>query len=248
MVDRDGSFKRGNESDLTYGLKWAAWEWLYVCTRCRCIGFEVRLEGPFGRVIDVAGVGPENTIYAIEVKVSRGDLFKDDHGLDDKAKLAAREPVVERRSGLAEEILQQAAEYAQRVDSHNWESVDTYRQAKADHERVTHQEEAYKQRLEKYSVKFRDPRFLALADYHYIMAPKSLIRRHEVPPRWGLLDDTPSEVVPAPHKDIRKNTGIVSNVLRAIARANTTSMMRHHGVTFQEGEAVFPGDEKLPCT
>jgi len=72
------------------------------------------------------------------------------------------------------------------------------------------------------------------------MAPKGLIRRHEVPPRWGLLDDTPAVVVPAPRKDMRKNTGIISNVLRAIGRANTSSMMRHYGVTFQESGAVFP--------
>jgi hypothetical protein len=47
-------------------------------------------------------------------------------------------------------------------------------------------------------------------------------------------------VVPAPKKFVRKNTGIVSNVLRAIARSNTTSMMRAQGVLFTEGGAVFP--------
>ena len=246
MVDSAGSFKRGNESDLTYGLKWATWEWLYRCTGCRCIGLEVKLKGPTGRTIDVVGVGPGNTIYVIEVKGSRADLFRDNHGPTDRAKLAAREPVVERRSELVEEILRRAAEHAQREDQSEktWESLDIYRQARADYERVTHQERAYRQRLERYSVKFRDPRFLALADYHYIMAPRGLIRRliytKGVPPQWGLLDDTPAVVVPPPHKDIRKNTGIISNVLRAIARANTTSMMRHHGVTFHEGEAVFP--------
>ncbi len=240
MVDSAGSFKRGSESDLTYRLKWAAWEWLYKSAGCRSIGLEVKLEGPNGRTIDVVGVGPENTLYIVEVKGSRADLFRDDHGPSDRAKLAAREPVVERRSELAEEILSRAAEHAQRQDPDNWESADAYHLALSDYERVTHQERAYRQRLERYSIKFRDPRFLALADYHYLMAPRGLIRRHEAPPEWGLLDDTPSVVVPAPRKEIRKSTGIISNLLRAIARANTTSMMRHYGVTFQEGEAVFP--------
>jgi hypothetical protein len=240
MENESGSFKRGNETDITYMLKWAAWEWLYREARCRSIGFEVKLEGPAGRVIDVVGVGPGNAIYVVEVKGSRSDLFRDDHSLKDKARLASQEPVVEGRRELVEHILQQAAEYARQVSPDNWEDVSAYVEARSEYERVAQQEVSYRERLERYSIKFRDPRFLALADYHYIMAPRGLIRRHEVPPRWGMLDDTPASVVPAPHKEVRKNGGIISNILRAIARANTASMMRHHGVTFSEGEAVFP--------
>ena len=240
MTAGEGSFKRGNESQATYDLKWAAWEWLYKCARCRSIGLEVALEGPAGRIIDLVGVGRENVIYTIEVKASRADLFRDDNGPGDRAKLGDLEPVVEGRTGLAEEILRRATEQAREEDPDRWEDTQAYRLANADYERVSRQEKAYRERLERFSIKFRDPRFLAVADYHYIMAPRGLIRRHEVPPRWGLLDATPSVVVPAPHKDIRKNVGIVSNVLRAIARANAASMMRHHGVTFQEGEAMFP--------
>ena len=40
-----GPFKRGNETPLTYSLKWAAWEWLYNFARCRSVGMEVKLEG-----------------------------------------------------------------------------------------------------------------------------------------------------------------------------------------------------------
>ena len=239
MAESADSFKRGNESLVTYGLKWASWEWLYKSIGCRSIGLEVKLEGPYGRVIDVVAVGPDNTIYAVEVKASRADLFRDDHTHKDRAKLAAKKPSVEDRTELAEEILKRAADYAKQRDPANWESVDIYRQATEDYERVTHQEESYRQRLERYSIKFGDPRFLALADYHYIMTPKGLIKRNEVPPRWGLLDDAPSEVVPAPRKEVRKNPGIISNVLRSIARANTSSMMRHAGVTFHEGRP-FP--------
>ena len=66
------------------------------------------------------------------------------------------------------------------------------------------------------------------------------ISRRWLPPGWGLLDDTHKVVVAAPKKSIRKNTGIVSNVLRAIARSNTTSMMKVQGVLFTEDGAVFP--------
>ena len=61
-----------------------------------------------------------------------------------------------------------------------------------------------------------------------------------IPPGWGLLEPGSIEIVAAPAKAIRKNTGIVSNVLRAIARANTAAMMRAHGVTFDEAGAAFP--------
>ncbi len=114
MTAVEGSFKRGNESQATYELKWAAWEWLYKCARCRSVGLEVALEGPAGRIIDLVGVGRGNVIYAIEVKTSRADLFRDDHGPGDRAKLGDLEPVVEGRTELAEEILRRATEHARK--------------------------------------------------------------------------------------------------------------------------------------
>ena len=59
MVDlaaAPGPFKRGNETGLTYDLKMAAWEWLYREAGCRVIGLEVKLEGPGGRIVDLAAV------------------------------------------------------------------------------------------------------------------------------------------------------------------------------------------------
>ena len=61
--------------------------------------------------------------------------------------------------------------------------------------------------------------------------------RSSLPPQWGLLDETPAVSLPAPRKEVRKNAGIVSNFLRAIARSNTTSMMRSQGMSFSKGEA-----------
>ena len=251
MVEEETPFKRGNESRLTYDLKWAAWEWLYRFAACRCIGFEVKMEGPAGRVIDVVGVGPGNTTYAVEVKSSRSDLFRDDHSSRDRDRLAAQAPRVRDRTALAREILDLSTPNPEvggedpppgsdMMDSHSRRAMEVHQQASADYERLSRKEEAYNERLERFSIKFRDPRFLAVAEYHYLMSPRGLLGRHEVPPRWGLLDDTPSEVVPAPHKEIRKNSGIMANVMRAIARANASSMMRQHGVTYREGEALFP--------
>ena len=245
MIDgASRNYKRGNESDRTYSLKWAAWEWLYSYGGCRSIGLEVKLEGPIGRSIDVVGVGPANVVYVVEVKASRADLFRDDHGPGDLAKLAAKAPSVEGRSELARQILDRASEHARREDPDNWECTEPYRFAKREYERLSRQQEAYRRRLESYSIKFRDPRFGALGDFHYIMAPTRLIRRREVPPHWGLLDDIPSEAVPAPRKDMRRTSVTMSNVLRAIARANSTSMMRHREVTFEGGEALFPRDTR----
>jgi hypothetical protein len=117
-----------------------------------------------------------------------------------------------------------------------------YRQALADFRRLAGKEQAYRTRLATYSIKFHDDRFLRIADYHYIIAPRQAVTRRGLPPRWGLLDETPRVVVPAPRKSVRKNTGIVSNVLRAIARSDTTSMMRAQGVMFAEWDAGFPRD------
>ncbi len=61
-----------------------------------------------------------------------------------------------------------------------------------------------------------------MADCHYIMAPSGLIRPSEVPPFWGLLDERPAVVAPAPVKQVRR---VTAHVLRAIAKANTRDLM-----------------------
>ena len=73
------NFKNGNETELTYLLKWTAWKWLWEVAEWRVVGFEVRLEGSFGRIADVVGLGPENLVFLIEVKSSRADLRRDDN-------------------------------------------------------------------------------------------------------------------------------------------------------------------------
>ena len=85
-----GPFKRGNETGLTYELKMAAWEWLYREAGCRVIGLEVKLEGPGGRIVDLAAVGPQNTLYIVEVKSSRSDFSRDDNTAGDLTALQGR--------------------------------------------------------------------------------------------------------------------------------------------------------------
>lgn len=213
-------FKLGSESDLAYGLKWEAWEWLYSEARCRCIGFEVRLQGPWGAVVDVVGVGPSNVIYAVEVKASRADFARDNHTEADVMRLRHRQDALNRRIELAQ--------------------TPGYRSRNGDLGRLRQESDRLRERLTTVSTKFHSHRFMGIADYHYIMAPRRVVLPEMVPPEWGLIEPGRVEIVAAPVKTIRKNTGIVSNVLRAIARANTTAMMRAHGVTYDTEGAAFP--------
>lgn len=234
-MSSDGIFRLGSESAQTYRLKWAAWQWLYQAAGCRCLAFEVRLQGPWGAVIDVVGVGPGNLIYAVEVKSSRSDFARDNHTDADVARLRRQFDSLARRMELA--------------------SAPAYRDAGAgssDLERLRREWERLRARLATISTKFHDPRFLAIADYHYIMAPAGVVRAERLPPAWGLLAPgsdaaatptpatSPQVVIPAPAKTIRKDGGIMTNVLRAIARANAGAMMRAHGVQWGEDGAEFP--------
>ena len=124
-------FKRENESQETYRLKWAAWEWLYNVAQCRNIGVEVRLEDPGGRVVDLAALGPGNTVYVVEVKASRSDFARDDHTREDLAALKAQKRAYAARTRLARDTLVQAAAYARSEQPGSWREVSAYRQARA---------------------------------------------------------------------------------------------------------------------
>ena len=230
-----GAFRRGKESALTYDLKMAAWEWLYREAGCRVIGLEVKLEGPGGRIVDLAAVGPQNAFYIVEVKSSRSDFSRDDHTAGDFSELQGRERTVAGRTELAKGTLRQAVDYAKETDSEAWRAVPAFKQALADYRRVAAKEDSYHNRIATFSTKFHDPKFLGIADFHYLIAPKGVVNRSSIPPQWGLLDQTPAISLPAPRKEVPKNTGIVSNFLRSIGRSNTTSMMRYQGMAFTRG-------------
>ena len=175
MVDlaaAPGPFKRGNETGLTYDLKMAAWEWLYREAGCRVIGLEVKLEGPGGRIVDLAAVGAQNTFYIVEVKSSRSDFSRDDHTAGDFTELKGRGRTVTGRTGLAKETLRQAMDYAKETNPEAWREVPAFKQALADYRRVSGKEVAYRNRVASFSTKFHDPKFLGIADFHYLIAPR----------------------------------------------------------------------------
>ncbi len=219
--------RRGNETELTHALKWAAWRWLYEVASCRVIGFEVRLEGPFGRIADVVGLGPENRVFLVEVKSSRSDMQRDDHTPRDADKLAARGRPVAEAADLASEILESAKKIAKGRLGDSWRDSLAFQQALADHQRAVNRRRTHRGRLETFSTKFHDPAYLRTADYHYLMAPTGMLRPSEVPDQWGLLNMDREVVVDAPLKQVKR---VTAHVLRAIARAGTRDLMTACGV------------------
>ncbi len=235
--------KRGNETTLTYRLKWSAWEWLHTQAKCHSIAFEVRREGPFGRIADVVGIGPENRVYLVEVKSSRSDKARDDNTPDDYRRLAAREPVAEESVKLTAGILEAAAGYAHAPDDGNtddWRENAGYRQALKDHAVTVRRKERLRERIATFSTKFHDAAYLRCAHFHYVMAPAGLIRTTEVPPMWGLLDEHLNARVEAPYKQVPEAT---RHVLRAISRANSRDLMNAYGVQRSKEGLQFPGWE-----
>ena len=214
--------RRKNESDLTHTLKWAAWDWLYHEAGCRAIAFEVRLEGPAGRIADLAAVGPGNRVYLVEVKSSRSDAARDRNTPRDAERLRDRTVPLADAITLTAGVLEAASAAARSRYPKAWKDDPAYRLAMTDHRRAEKRQNTHTRRLRSISTKFHDPAYLRLAHCHYIMAPAGVVRPAGLPPFWGLLDETPSLRVEAPVKQIREAT---AHVLRAIARASTRDLM-----------------------
>jgi hypothetical protein len=212
------NFKNGNETELTYALKWAAWKWLWEVAQCRVIGYEVRLEGPFGRIADVVGLGPENRVFLIEVKSSRADLSRDDNNERTKQKLLQKANSLDEAAALTRNVLAEAKVHAAKSESARALAV-----AESDAAKIASKTASTKKRIETLSTKFHDPAYLRCADYHYIMAPHRMIRTTEAPEQWGLLNEYAETVVEAPLKHVKR---VTQHVLRAIARANTRDLMK----------------------
>ena len=224
------TYRRKNESELTYALKWAAWQWLYSSVQCRIIGFEVSLEGPGGRIVDLAGVGPDKALYVVEVKSSRADFRRDDHDGGDRERLREEEETLDRMSAFVDETARTA------------QGEEAAQQATLDAELIGRRVTNLRARSNRLSTKFHDPRFIRIADYNYVMAPVKAVRRSHLPPLWGLLSPTPAPavVVEAARTGGSRPTHLHAAILRAIARANTRDMMRGHGVSWGRKCVVFP--------
>lgn len=214
-------FKNRNESALTHALKWAAWKWLWEVVRCRVIGFEVRLEGPTGRISDVVGLGPDNKVFLIEVKSSRPDLQRDDNNERTRQKLLQNGNSLIRASQLSKRILNDVIISAGSDGTHAGSR--SIARAAVDAARISNKSESNRRRIETLSTKFHDPAYLRCADYHYIMAPDRMIRVTELPDNWGLLNEKSAVVIEAPAKQVKR---VTQQVLRSIARANTRDLMK----------------------
>ncbi|MDP6667411.1 MAG: hypothetical protein QF357_08445 [Dehalococcoidia bacterium] len=219
-------FRNRNETELTYTLKWAAWKWLWEVAGCRAVGFEVRLEGPFGRIADVVGLGPENRVFLVEVKSSRGDLRRDDNNERTRERLAGKAESLDREVELTERVLTEATRSSSADDDGTGgtgENGRALKTAESDARTIRQKSESTRKRIDTLSTKFHDPAYLRCADYHYIMAPHRMIRTTELPDQWGLLNEKSETVVEAPPKQVKR---VTQHVLRAIARANTRDLMK----------------------
>jgi len=235
------ALERRNESDLTRSLKSAALTWLYREAKCREIAFEVRLEGPFGRIADVVGVGPENRVYLVEVKASRSDTARDNHSERDRRRLEEAQLVAQEAVRFTAGVLEAASGYAGRDENVAEETNAAYLQALNDHRRTIQRHRRLRERAATFSTKFHDPAYLRVAHCHYIMAPAGLLQASEIPPMWGLLDENLTVRVEAPVKQVRDAT---RHVLREIARANTRDLMAVHGVGRGRSRATTTKNEE----
>jgi hypothetical protein len=214
------NIKNGNETELTYSVKWAAWKWLWEVAECRVVGFEVRLEGPFGRIADVVGLGPENRVFLIEVKSSKSDLRRDDNNELTQQKLLQKARSLDKAVQFTEVVL---AESRALDSSNNTGKARALAIAESDVEVVAKKSESTRKRIDTLSTKFHDPAYLRCADYHYIMASHRMIRTTELPEQWGLLNERAKTVVEAPLKQVKR---VTQHVLRTIGRANTRDFMK----------------------
>ena len=221
-------FRNRNETELTYSMKWAAWKWLWEVAECRLIGFEVRLEGPFGRIADVVGLGPENRVFLIEVKSSRSDLRRDDNNERTREKLVAKSKSLDAVVELTKSVLSAASRSAQNESAGGEGGSGSLRSravstAEVDVRTFARKSDSTKKRIENLSTKFHDAAYLRCADYHYIMAPHRMFRTTELPEQWGLLNQRTETVVEAPLKQVKR---VTQHVMRAIGRSNTRDLMK----------------------
>ncbi len=178
----------------------------------------MRLEGPGGRIADVVGIGPLNSVYVVEVQASRSDAARDDNTKRAAAKLEGQRAAIDETVELSAGILEAAAMNSTRNADNAELSL-----VRREYEGAVIRRGAYVKRAAAMSVKFHDEVYLRPIRCSYLMAQSGLIRPSELPPLyWGLPDGSPAVVVEAPVKQIRE---AAQHVLRAVARANTRDPM-----------------------
>jgi hypothetical protein len=231
--------RRGNESELHFRIKRAAWRWLWE-RGCRAIAFEALPDPKLGARVDVLAVAPDKATYVIEAKQSRGDFLRD---------LAKEAAPAHRRALEALEALWSRYELA----------VEGARQLARERGLTSHLDvaelapfaEAHlelalraRRRLARTSGpddrKFGMTQLGRIARFRYVAAPPHVGTAEELPDGWGLLsfDDATETVVVA--KPARPGRGDPARVLAEVARVNTQDLMHAGGVTWRRSGPRWP--------
>lgn len=234
------AFKLGGETAETYRIKWEAWAYLWA-HGCREIGFEVPVSrGHF--IADVVGVAGGKTVWIVEVKVSRSDLLRDHETPAATARRAKARDQSERLRDLAgalrdyEVTVRRAIGHCARhpqCPGYKWLS----REASAAHHR------SLQQIARSSSGKFSHPTFLGKGHHFVLACPAGLATAEDLPPQWGLIHSE-TDIAKKPPRQPGEKADAAA-VMRAIAHANTTAIMRAHGCTWRNMKRVWPAHEEL---
>jgi hypothetical protein len=87
-------------------------------------------------------------------------------------------------------------------------------------------------------IKFYDKSIFKLANECYIIAPQDMIMKEDLPEGWGLLDEEPMTVIPAPKRAVEQKW--ITRVIGEIGKKHTKGYLREIGVEFVGKKVVFP--------
>lgn len=184
MLDSDSlskiDIKAGNENRFTCRLKWEVFLFLYKSMNCKSIGFEVKLEGPNGRIADLVGIDSKNQVYIVEVKSSKYDFGRDNNSVRDEERLRRQVEKLADSVRFAKELLKIAQS---QPNPGKWELIDMENDLLVKSQlRLSRAQ----RRLNTFSTKTS---YLGCADFHYLMASRGIIWPGDLPPFWGLIDE-----------------------------------------------------------
>lgn len=90
----------------------------------------------------------------------------------------------------------------------------------------------------KKGIKFYDKSVFKLANECYIIAPENMIHKDELPKGWGLLDEEPMTVIPAPKRQVDQKW--ITRIIGEIGKKHTKLYLKNIGVEFNDKNVVFP--------
>jgi hypothetical protein len=162
----------------------------------------------------------------VEVKVSRGDLLRDNKNSRARKRLEAQTLALAEAEAFTATLLGRT-ELDTDTPMEPATGPDATALAEDVHSAVLKKLESSKSRLQRFSTKFHDPAYLRCADFHYIAAPHGLVWPSEMPPFWGLINDRSETLLEATPKQVRR---VTTHILRNIAKSNTRDLMKACGI------------------